>query len=113
MSVEGFAARIRQLRYQKKITQADLADALEMHPIHVGRYERGDSEPRLPILVKLAKIFDVSVDYLLLGTDRAGIEDKDLLMLFREVEHLDPYDRIALKKLMGDFMIERGRIRDL
>jgi transcriptional regulator with XRE-family HTH domain len=85
---------------------------LDIHPIHLGRYERGQSDPRLGVLVNLARIFDVSVDFLLLGTDRVGIEDKDLLMLFRESERLDPYERISLKKLMGDFLLAKKQARE-
>lgn len=33
------------------------------------RYENGTSEPKLETLVKIADIFDVSVDYLLGRTD--------------------------------------------
>ena len=65
--------RIRWLRNRHNMTQADLAERLAMSDQQVFRWENGKSEPNLEALVKLAKIFDVTGDYLLgLSDDPRG-----------------------------------------
>ena len=60
-------ARIAALRRAKGWNQAELAAHLQVSPSAVGMYEQGRREPAAEILVALARLFDVSVDYLLTG----------------------------------------------
>lgn len=62
--------RIRELRAEKKISQAQLAVAVGVTADAIGKYERGDREPKLKIWQKLADYFGVSVGYL------QGIEER-------------------------------------
>ena len=48
-----------------KLTQRDMAEKLGISQPSYIRYENGSSEPSQENLVKIADIFDVSVDYLL------------------------------------------------
>lgn len=57
--------RIKELRTEKGITQADLAKILKISDRAVGYYENGDREPDYTTLLKIAEYFDVSIDYLL------------------------------------------------
>lgn len=61
--------RLKQLRKQRKISQLQLALALNTSQNTISRYETGDREPGLTELIKLADYFNVSVDYLLERTD--------------------------------------------
>ncbi len=60
-------ARIATLRRAKSWSQEQLAHRLQVSPSAIGMYEQGRREPNAEILVAIAKIFDVSVDYLLTG----------------------------------------------
>ena len=60
-------ARIATLRRSKKWNQEQLAQRLQVSPSAIGMYEQGRREPNAEILVSLAEIFGVSVDYLLTG----------------------------------------------
>ena len=60
-----FQDRLIEQRKLNKYTQKQLADYLEIAQPSYIRYENGSSEPNLGNLVKLADLFDVSVDYLL------------------------------------------------
>lgn len=56
------------LKEQRKLygyTQRQVAEKLGISQPSYIRYENGSSEPTLENLVKLADLFDVSVDYLL------------------------------------------------
>ena len=55
---------------------------------------------------RLADALNVSVDYLLEGDEKdaafANFEDKDLLLLFSEVERLRAEDKTYIKKVVAD-----------
>lgn len=60
-----FQERLVELRKLNNYTQKTVANMLNIKQPSYIRYEKGDAEPSLENLVKLADIFDVSVDYLL------------------------------------------------
>lgn len=60
-----FQERLMEQRKLNKLTQRQVADYLQIAQPSYIRYENGSSEPSLDALVKLADLFDVSVDYLL------------------------------------------------
>lgn len=57
--------RIRLLRHQQNLTQAQLADKLGLAKTTIASYEQGKNEPNVETLVKIATYFDTSIDYLL------------------------------------------------
>lgn len=59
--------RIAALRQEKGMSQAQLAKQLHISPSAVGMYEQGRREPSVDTLITMAKVFDVSLDYLLSG----------------------------------------------
>lgn len=60
-----FPQRLRALRRSKKLTQAYMANFLGVSRQAYTKYENGQSEPDMKSLEKLAKFFNVSVDYLI------------------------------------------------
>ncbi|HIV68467.1 MAG TPA: helix-turn-helix transcriptional regulator [Candidatus Butyricicoccus stercorigallinarum] len=61
--------RIRDLREDKDITQAEMGKILLCSQRVYSNYERGDIDIPTAVLVRLADFYDVSVDYLLERTD--------------------------------------------
>ncbi|MCR4442180.1 MAG: helix-turn-helix transcriptional regulator [Peptococcaceae bacterium] len=61
--------KLKELRTSKKLNQSDVADILKIDRSTYGKYETGDSSPDYEKLIKLADLFDCSVDYLLGRTD--------------------------------------------
>ena len=61
--------RLKELRKSKKLTQLQLAMALNMNQNSISRYETGAHEADYATLVLFADYFHVSVDYLLERTD--------------------------------------------
>ena len=59
--------RICILRCQKGLTQAELAETLHISTSALGMYEQERRQPALDLIVQIAHIFGVSVDYLLTG----------------------------------------------
>jgi transcriptional regulator with XRE-family HTH domain len=56
---------IRSLRTSNGITQKELADKLSVSPSTIGMYEQGRRAPDLETITQIAKIFRISVDFLL------------------------------------------------
>ena len=61
--------RIRDLREDHDMKKIELAEKLDISERTLTRYESGECEPSVSILIKLALLFDVSVDYIV------GIKD--------------------------------------
>ncbi len=59
-----FAARIKSLRQENNISQAELAEKVGVSQQCVSEWERGKTEPTLGFIVKLADTFDVTTDYI-------------------------------------------------
>lgn len=60
-----FSKRLNETRKSKHITAQFMADSLNIALRSYRMYESGDRSPSLEMLVKIADILDVSVDYLL------------------------------------------------
>ena len=61
--------RIREVRKEKGITQAKLAKKIGMEQTQYSRYERGENEIKVNVLIDICKALDVSADYILGLTD--------------------------------------------
>jgi transcriptional regulator with XRE-family HTH domain len=108
---EDFAQRLRSLRKQRNLSQAELAKLVGLHYIHVGRYERGEARPSADTLKRLADALGVSSDYLLEGSTvdaaKARFEDRELLRQFQEVQSLPEEDKQVIKTLLEAFLMKR------
>ena len=60
-----FEERLKEQRKLYGLTQRGMAERLGVSQPSYIRYENGTAEPSQASLVKIADIFDVSVDYLL------------------------------------------------
>jgi len=58
----------------------------------VGNYERNSNTPSIEILLKIAKVFNVSVDYLI-GEGKLSSYDKEVLKRIEDIEQLAPETR--------------------
>ena len=64
------AKNITALRLRTKMTQLELGNAISYSDKAISKWERGEAIPDAYVLLKLAEIFGVSVDYIL--KDHAG-----------------------------------------
>lgn len=111
MTDDGFSKRLKQLRKQKGLSQAELAGLVDVHYNHIGRYERATSRPSADALSRLADALGVSADYLFEGSNedaaRADFKDRELLRQFQEVEQLPDEDKDVIKKLLDAFLMKK------
>lgn len=118
-----FNVLLKELRFKHGMTQGQLAKAAGVSPGNVGDWESGKSKPGYNALAALARIFEVSADYLLeletppaktsddlervkleqgLSCDGSPLEgeEADLIAMYRllpEEEREDVFDIVHLK----------------
>ncbi|MBQ8975178.1 MAG: helix-turn-helix domain-containing protein [Oscillospiraceae bacterium] len=61
------AKNIAQLRGRHGVTQAELAEKLNYSDKAVSKWERGESVPDVSVLLQIAELFGVSLDYMVCG----------------------------------------------
>lgn len=66
--MEHFGERLENLREKKNLNKKDVSLKLGFSANVYGSYERGERRPSFETLIKLADMYDVTVDYLLRGT---------------------------------------------
>lgn len=68
---------IRKFREEKGISQASLAEMLNVNQVTVSRWETSERDPSIRNLIKISKIFDVGLDDLLIvGFDHSSIDEE-------------------------------------
>lgn len=60
-----YAQKLRDLREDQDLTQAQIAQLLNTSKNQIGKYERGEQEMPIKHLITLAKFYNVSTDYIL------------------------------------------------
>lgn len=69
VGMTSFPARIIQIKNEKQLMQKDIAANIGVHVRTYQYYEKGEKEPTLSVLIRLADYFDVSLDYLVGRSD--------------------------------------------
>lgn len=64
-----FPERLLQLKQERKLLQKDIAASIGLSLRGYQYYEKGQKEPTLSVLIRLADFFDVSLDYLVGRSD--------------------------------------------
>lgn len=84
--------QIKKLRTKENKSQDWLAEQLFFSRQAISKWESGDSFPDIETCEKLSKIFNVSLDYLLLG------RESDSPMIDMEEFYYDPNKKKYIKK---------------
>jgi len=59
-----FSKRLKKLRFDREISQENLAKALDTTQSKISKWENGNLEPDMETFIKIALFFAVSTDYL-------------------------------------------------
>ena len=65
MEQKAIGKLINSAREKKGLTQEQLAEQVNLSPMHISVIERGNKLPRLETLINIANVLDVSADTLL------------------------------------------------
>lgn len=96
--MQGFGLRLENLRDKFGYSKRDVSIMLGFTANVYGSYEREERRPALETIVKLADIYNVSLDYLIRGQEYQQTEEmsdvqkvQDLLNIFAEKGISEPY----------------------
>ena len=70
MNLAEFGKRIKLQREKKRLTQAQLANSLQITAQAVSKWERGENAPDIGLLKSLSIILGISIDWLLTAEDK-------------------------------------------
>ena len=92
--------RISELRKRKSMTQKQLAEYLSVSPNSISLYERNLSTPDDETKIRLARLFDVSMDYLMGTSDRETPLDQKEKAAFLYLKNLPMEARTELEAFL-------------
>jgi transcriptional regulator with XRE-family HTH domain len=110
------ADRIKQLRTEAGLSQADLAERIGGSDARqISRYENGRITPSLDATIRIAEALNISIDYLAIDNmPRRPLhtEDHGLGERLAQLSELDQDDRTSLLRVL-DAMLTRTRLHAL
>ncbi|MCT8349991.1 MULTISPECIES: helix-turn-helix domain-containing protein [Photorhabdus] len=106
-----FGVRLKALRKQKGWPQKELAGKVEIRFQQLNKYESGLNIPPAEMMVKLADVLGVTVDYLLTGNpvEDSPLANSRLFRRFQVLERLAQEDQETVIKII-DAMIAKQRM---
>jgi transcriptional regulator with XRE-family HTH domain len=108
--VASFGEKLTQARKKLGWFQDDLWQKVEDHGHHVGKYENGRAIPNADTIIRIAKILNVSIDYLLLDDFKenailsAILQDWGLIRKFETVEKMDENNKHVITSLIDAYI---------
>jgi transcriptional regulator with XRE-family HTH domain len=90
-------------RQKKGLKQKELGDLLDLSPKTISNYEAGTRDPDIKTLIKMARILEVTIDYLV------GLEEKTLVEQIRD--RIAELNREELADLLGDYIEVIAKIK--
>ena len=103
MDYKRLGERIRKERQRLTLTQAALAEALDISDTYMGAIERGERSLTLDTLVRLVNRLGVTVDYML--AESVSDSDPNIMAQFKQLTDRQPLERkqLAIKVLRTIF----------
>ena len=112
--------RLRELRLEKGLTQQELGEKISLTQTTIGKYERGELEPSIDILERLASFFQCSIDFLIGFSDDFGNisiyrtenasalsgDEQKIIDVLRESAPFNPVEWVSLYASLPAYMQE-------
>lgn len=70
--------RIRGFRKEKRLSQEELAEKCSLHPTYIGQLERGEKNPTIESVMKIANGLEIPIDQLFVNITSSGAKAVDL-----------------------------------
>ncbi|MGA8163911.1 MAG: helix-turn-helix transcriptional regulator [Waddliaceae bacterium] len=103
--IDVFSEKIIKLRKLKGWSQPDLGKIIGTSGQIVGRYERGKMIPSIQVARKIAKAFDVTLDFLFTSHSKPkSLEDKDMIRRLEALDKISDSDKKHLMHVVDAFI---------
>lgn len=112
---DDFPAKLRELRKSRGWSQGQLAQKIGADLQRVSKYERGVIWPTMELVVRIAKTFDVTVDFLIRDDKNAAvgkIKNQELLNQLEQINNLPEEDQKTVVSFLDAF-IKRRKFEEL
>lgn len=103
---------IRVLRNEKGYSQKELAEMINVAQNTVSNWENGTREPDNATLIKLAKLFNCSTDYLLGRTDIKNPYEPEAMAVHHDEEEFTEEELEDIKKFKEFVKMRREQKKD-
>lgn len=110
-----FSRRIRELRKEKNWSQEELAKKIGSDARQISRYENGKITPSIDAIIKLAEVFDISVDYILFEAAMKRPLKTTCSEVAKRLQHLECLNKSDQDSLLNvlDALIARNKVKSL
>ncbi|MDR2301787.1 MAG: helix-turn-helix domain-containing protein [Deltaproteobacteria bacterium] len=105
--IKTFAERLRRLRLESNLSGEELAKLVGLHRSGIVNMEAARRGPSVEILYKLARVLNVSSDYLL-GLPSTEPPPKWVERIMPNLKTMDRLEREAVQALVLGLIISRG-----
>jgi len=100
--------KIRKLRNLHHMSQANLAELIDVSTNYIGQIERGDRKPSLETLVSLCNVLNTNMDYIL--SDSLSLnEDQLTLDILNKLQSLTKAEKQFFYSTINDFIYLKQR----
>jgi len=100
-----FHEHLKQLREIKKLTQEQFAGLIGIAKTTYIGYEKGDREPRLSELKKMAEVLGMTISQLCMETDSRNVEE-GLVLMFQAVKQFNDDERGTFNNIVEALVIK-------
>lgn len=106
---------IKKIREHKGLMQKEVALIAGLHASNYSKVEKGEREPSIDALDKIAKHFDMSVDQIIHYEgdlpQEVTVEDKSVMERMKLIEQLEEEDKQAIFRII-DGMLTKSKFKD-
>jgi transcriptional regulator with XRE-family HTH domain len=107
---ENFGERLRKVREDKGLSQAQLAEKSGLQPSAISHFELNRRSPSFDNLKRLADALSVTIDYLLGRQPQPTTAGPVADQLFRNFQEMSPADQAVLAR-MADALAKQNESR--
>ncbi|MDF2669590.1 MAG: immR 3 [Paenibacillus sp.] len=103
-----FGARLKRARNSKRLTQHEVSKLLGLNFTTISKYENDKSQPDNDTLMKICQLYDVSLDWLVLGEIKPISDEpyeKPMVYIDGEMEELTADEARHLKDSLEMFRL--------
>ncbi len=109
--MEGFGYKLAECRKAKKLSQTELARMVSTHYSIIGKYERGEVNPTIDVVKRIAVALETTVSYLLGETDdRELLKDPSILQRLIDISKFPEEDKNCIMYAL-DAMINNVKLK--
>ncbi len=108
----SLAMKLQKLRTQRGQSLQVVADAVGASKAHIWELEKGTTKnPSIELLKGLAEHFGVTIASLV-GEDPSESEDEQMVVMYRDLQKLDPKDRQFIEAMIETMKKRGGKTTD-